>query len=106
MGSHAGVELVYQPSDRTARWPLSVRPAIAGCDLDRKIVSRRCASADSVAAEMALARSTVPIRVREESASIKGPGRRRQAQARPQGVPAAATRIPAWKARSCGCAWQ
>ena len=35
MRSDAGVELVHQPSDRTARRPLSVRPAIAGRDLDR-----------------------------------------------------------------------
>ena len=37
-------------------------------------VRRRCASAGSVAAAMAFARSTVPMRVREESASIKRPG--------------------------------
>ena len=37
-------------------------------------VRRRCASAGSVAAAMAFARSTVPMRVREESASISGPG--------------------------------
>ena len=37
-------------------------------------VSRRCASAGSVAAAIAFARSTVPTRVREESASSKRPG--------------------------------
>ena len=35
MRSDPGVELVHQPGDRTAWWPLPVRPAIAGCDLDR-----------------------------------------------------------------------
>ena len=35
MRSDAGVELVHQPSDRTAWRPLTVRPAIAGRDLDR-----------------------------------------------------------------------
>jgi hypothetical protein len=30
MRSDTGVELVHQPSDRTARWPLAVRPAMAG----------------------------------------------------------------------------
>ena len=35
MRSDTGVELVHQPSDRTARWPLSIRTAIAGRDLDR-----------------------------------------------------------------------
>ena len=35
MRSDAGIELVHQPGDRAARWPLAVRPAIAGRDLDR-----------------------------------------------------------------------
>ena len=35
MRSDTGVELVHQPSDRAARRPLPVRPAIAGRDLDR-----------------------------------------------------------------------
>ena len=38
------------------------------------IVRRRCPSAGSVAAAMAFARSTVPMRVRQESASMRGPG--------------------------------
>ena len=38
-------------------------------------VRRRCASAGSVAAAIAFARSTVPMRVREESASMSGPGK-------------------------------
>ena len=36
MRSDAGVELVDQPSDRTARRPLPVRTAVAGRDLDRQ----------------------------------------------------------------------
>ncbi|MDF2973035.1 MAG: hypothetical protein K0R61_3485 [Microvirga sp.] len=39
------------------------------------IVRRRCASACSVAAAIAFARSTVPMRVREESASTSRPGK-------------------------------
>ena len=35
MRSDPGVELVHQPSDRTARRPLAVRSAVAGRDLDR-----------------------------------------------------------------------
>jgi hypothetical protein len=34
MRSDAGVELVHQPGDRTARRPLAVRTAVAGRDLD------------------------------------------------------------------------
>ena len=75
MRSDTGVELGDQPGDRTAWWPLSVRPAISGRHLDRHYREAPLRLSHSVAAAIALARSTVPMRVREESASIKGPGK-------------------------------
>src|SRR5215207_3299261 len=35
MRSDPSIEFLHQPSDRTAWWPLSVGPAVAGRDLDR-----------------------------------------------------------------------
>ena len=75
MGSETSVELVHEPSDRAARWPLSVRPAIAGRDLNRhdreaplRLIRQRCRGNGIRTVE-------VPIRVRQESASMRGRGK-------------------------------
>ena len=105
--SDAGVEFVHQPSDRTARRPLSVRPAIAGRDLDRHHreaplrLSRQRRRGNGIRAlDGANARSAGERQHQAARAPLH------RAQVRPQGAPAAASRIRAWQARSCGCVRQ
>ena len=103
----AGVELGNEPSDRTARRPLAVGPAVAGRDLDRQNREPSLRFGRQRRRGNSIRTLDGPdTRAGGERQHQAARVRRRQAEVRPQGAPAAVRQIQGWPARSCGCGRQ